>query len=600
MKKKNIGLLLTAVLLCVFSAYSKAEEPTRPTSTPEPTPVPTATPTPEATDLPEGMEELILQVEPQEDLTSKMAWTVFDDSGPVTDYRRNPKEWIHMPAGDKYTRLKIGVLAYRNDAFRHNAAVGTVNDPSGLKMLWEVDTLPSADSTVSRPGNEWTGQPLISKWSVEIREAANMYEEKKAQKALKEVILPGADGLIRFLDLKDGTQTRNAVDPGAPVIGTSCLAPAGYPYLGVMTEVTEHGSKSFLQYNLYTQEELTSGNSSDKETGSDAEKERTDLSSTTEPIESDPASEPFDQVVISSSPVIDRISDTVITAGEDGMLYLINLHCTFDYRDKILAIEPSYTAMSSVIIGDQKPAAVQSPLAAYDKYVFYADMAGILRCVDTNTMAPLWMAETGDAVVSAVALDQRDGDSLDLYTANTLTIRESGDAQIRKYNALNGEEIWRRDFGINKNTDKDIPSGFIASPVIGENELNNLVYYTVTGISDEGCRMLGIADGTPAAVAAISKETGRIIWARELENRCVSSPVAVYDQEGNGWIIQCGENGTILLLEGMTGHEVASLSIEGDIVSSPAVYGDIMVIRTTGSTTGTIYGIQIESGANPE
>jgi len=47
---------------------------------------------------------------------------------------------------------------------------------------------------------------------------------------------------------------------------------------------------------------------------------------------------------------------------------------------------------------------------------------------------------------------------------------------------------------------------------------------------------------------------------------------------------------TILLPDGLTGEKTASLSVDGEIAASPAVYGNIMVVSTTG---GTARGIRI-------
>ena len=69
--------------------------------------------------------------------------------------------------------------------------------------------------------------------------------------------------------------------------------------------------------------------------------------------------------------------------------------------------------------------------------------------------------------------------------------------------------------------------------------------------------------------------------------------MAVYDAEGEGWIIQACSNGTIYLLDGMTGKEISTLQVSGVIEGSPAVYGDTMVIGTTGKDTSYIYGIKI-------
>ena len=102
-----------------------------------------------------------------------------------------------------------------------------------------------------------------------------------------------------------------------------------------------------------------------------------------------------------------------------------------------------------------------------------------------------------------------------------------------------------------------------------------------------------------AALVALDKETGKRAWARGMDSRCESSPVAVYDKDGNGWIIQCMENGTVELLEGLTGKPVATLQVEGQIEASPAVYGDMMVVGTTGKGTSYIYGIRVWDGTEP-
>ena len=70
--------------------------------------------------------------------------------------------------------------------------------------------------------------------------------------------------------------------------------------------------------------------------------------------------------------------------------------------------------------------------------------------------------------------------------------------------------------------------------------------------------------------------------------------VAVYDENGKGWIIQACSNGTIYLLDGLTGDVVNTLAVNGVIEGSPAVYGDTMVIGTTGKGTSYIYGIKIK------
>ena len=196
--------------------------------------------------------------------------------------------------------------------------------------------------------------------------------------------------------------------------------------------------------------------------------------------------------------------------------------------------------------------------------------------------------------MAAIALDLNGNGGLDLYTANMLKNRKSGSAQIRRYDALSGKEIWTVEIGVAKNTKTKEDVGVKASPVIGKNGLDDLVYFTVTGLDAEGRSVLGTGEDAKAALVALEKETGRIRWAKGLADRSEASPVAVYDTDGNGWIIQCVENGTILLLDGLTGEQQASLEVAGNIKASPAVYNDIMVIGTTGKGTSYVYGIQIK------
>jgi hypothetical protein len=124
-----------------------------------------------------------------------------------------------------------------------------------------------------------------------------------------------------------------------------------------------------------------------------------------------------------TSALIDRESDTLIAVGTNGALYLESLGSTFDYNAGVMQISPSVTLMTSKAKGQKNSTlmAVESSPAAYDKYVFYADMGGVLRCVDTNTLKPVWAVETGDSVMASVALDMTSEEGnreLNLYTAN--------------------------------------------------------------------------------------------------------------------------------------------------------------------------------------
>jgi len=193
-------------------------------------------------------------------------------------------------------------------------------------------------------------------------------------------------------------------------------------------------------------------------------------------------------------------------------------------------------------------------------------------------------------------MDMTPDRQLNLYTANMLNNRKKGNSsiQIRRYDAMSGKEKWTAEIGVYKGKKDKTDVGAKASPVIGQNSLSDLVYFTVTGLSADGRTALGLEGEPAAALIALDKETGKTVWAFGLESRSESSPIALYDQEGNGWILQCEQNGTIHLLEGLNGKEISSLNLEAEIEASPAAYNNVVVIGTTGKGTSFVYGIEVK------
>ena len=543
------------------------------------TSVPTATPapvTPEPTVTPP------LTVDAGDDAgTSKITTTVYTSfTKKEKAYSRPAKELIHMPEADKYTKEKLGVMTFRGDNFRRNAAVGTMSaEPTGLAVLWQTEGGKARGTNQMFYGYGWTGQPVIARWSTEVRSHTNITEAKIEKKALKEVIIAGLDGTIRFLDLEDGKITRNSIKLGYAMRGTPSLHPDGFAFMAVGQYARRMKGKSGMiglrQYNLFSQKALKLID------GLDGKYHR-----------------PLNNVgSFETSALIDRVSDTLIAVGTNGALYLESLGSTFDYNLGVMTISPSTTVMISKVKGQKNKAlyAVESSPAAYDRYVFYADMSGLLRCVDTNTLTPVWAAETGDSVMAAVALDLTKDRELNLYTANMLNNRKKGkDIQIRRYNALTGKQAWSVDIGVARGKKDKSDIGAKASPVIGQNRLEGLVYFTVTGLSSDGRSKLGLYGEEKAALIALDKDTGKVVWAYGLDSRSESSPIALYDDYGNGWILQCEQNGTVHLVEGLSGTRVDSMNLQADIEASPAAYNNVVVIGTTGKDTAYVYGIEVK------
>lgn len=59
---------------------------------------------------------------------------------------------------------------------------------------------------------------------------------------------------------------------------------------------------------------------------------------------------------------------------------------------------------------------------------------------------------------------------------------------------------------------------------------------------------------------ALNKMDGTVEWEYELNAAAISSPVAVYNEAGDAWIIQGDQSGNLYLLDGSTGKVCNVLS----------------------------------------
>ena len=583
-------LSVTATPTLVPTTTPTAEPTPEPTE--EPTPEPTEEPTPEPTATPvvtPRLEALAVDSAAPSLIT---VTEIYDDGKKVDSYERAKP--LNMPAGDEYLTKDFGVTTFRGSAFRQNAASGTVTGPTSMSLLWTVEAGSVAGSSRSYYGIGWTGQPLITKWSTDVRPHMNLTDEAKNYPALKEVIVAGYDGTIYFLNLDDGSATREAINFGYPMRGTPTLHPLGYPMMtvGQYARKLKSGTGKDIglyYYSLMDQKVLRLID------GLDRDEERLY----------------YEVGAFDTSALIDRNTNTLVTVGTNGMLYTETLSMKLQGNQVTGGLtyifnEPEQVTMVSHTKNQKTAyAAVESSLAMYGSYAFYADMDGVLRCVDTTTMTTAWAVDTGDAVRAAIALDLEEGEdsnTLWLYTANTVRNRGSkGDVTIRRFNAMTGEEDWAFAIHCAKGTKKDVTfndiivPGAIASPVIGQNELSDLVYFTLSSVSATGAQKLA-GDGAAAMsgmIIALNKQTGAIAWYKAMDSYCYSSPVAVYSAEGRGWIIQASASGTLYLMDGLTGETINTLTVNGTIEGSPAVFYNTLVIGTTGKDSSYIYGVKL-------
>jgi len=467
-----------------------------------------------------------------------------------------------------------GVLTFRGGPLRQNAAYGALKSiPLSLSLRWQesVGSMKLNNSTVY--GIAWPGQPAIVKWYTEARSLMNLNDAKRDTISLKEVILGGQDGKIYFLDLADGQPTRDAINMGAPIGGGVSVATNGTPILGIGQSYSKLANRQvpngYHLFDLLKGKELLLLDGRDKSANSN--------------FSGASGAALFDRQAQRQISEGKGQSMAMVVGGQNGVLYTVELNDVFDHVAGSLRINPAVQRYKSrAEKQDKKYTNIEGSVAMYNNYIYYADIFGVLQCVDINTLSPVWAIKTGDSVLSTPALDfEEDTQHIALYTGNTINRQgRSGVCTIRRYNALAGAEDWAYvvpELHYNKNA----KIGCVASPVVGQQSISDMVIFTVT-------------DGSHGSrVIALAKTDGAVVWTKALDTESQSSPVAVYNGAGDAWLIQAESNGNIHLMDALTGEIIHTLKLEGAIEASPAVYENMIVIGTTGKDTGFIYGIQI-------
>lgn len=484
----------------------------------------------------------------------------FSDFDIVTSDVENPG--ISFGPPESYTDVE-GVTTFRGNHYRNSAAYGTRKvAEKKLELVWTKDIGAASGNGSYWPGVGWTGQPLIVHWDADIRKLMNIKPEYK-DTDLVEVIYPTLDGNIYFLNLEDGKQTRDPINIGYSTKGTGMIDPRGYPILYTGQGLNQNGDnyahQKFRIFSLIDQTELFSI------TGTTPEAFR--LWGAFDP-----------------SPLLDRNTDTLIEPGENGILYRIKLNTRFNRETGELSINPEVTKYRYEGVFNENIGFENSPVF-YRNYLYLADNGGLLQCIDINTLEPVWIANVDDDTDATMVLEET-ADGVFLYTGNEVDIRAGGSGQpayyeckLRKFNALTGELIWERSYpciyqdGVN--------GGLLSTPVIGKNDISNLVIFNI-------CKT---KDWKSGKMVALDKKTGEEVWVKDLENYSWSSPVDFLADDGKTYMIFCDYAGEMHLMDPSDGEVLDTISVGQNVEASPAIYNDMVVV---GTYAKKIYGVRIK------
>ncbi|MEG0630869.1 MAG: PQQ-binding-like beta-propeller repeat protein [Christensenellaceae bacterium] len=486
----------------------------------------------------------------------------------VPNYQR--ADALSFPTANEYTTLK-GVTTFRGNNYRNGGNYGAAEvTEKKLEKIWDINS----GALTKWTGSGWTGQPLIVQWDSDMRQMMNIYDDKKAKETLVEVIYPTMDGKIYFLDLDDGSYTRDPINMGFSVKGTASVDPRGYPLLyvgqgvGMDGEVTWNDTYMYV-YSLLDGQVLYKYGAPQKDAFAYRE-----------------SWQAYD-----SSPLVAADADTLVWPGENGVLYTTKLNSEFDRAAGTVSVTPSnpvkyrYTTplnMDDSQGNDKRWWGMESSAVAWKNYIFFTDNGGWLQCVDLNTMQLVYAQDVTDDTDSSLLLEQTEN-GVFLYTASEVDKQvkegeEKGTAYVRKLNALTGEILWQVPYEcmyVNK-----IDGGILASPVLGKGNLDGMLFYTIarTGTKDDG------------KLVAYDKNTGEPIWTHDMDRYGWSSPTPIYTPDGTGYLIQCDNGGNMKLIDGKTGELLNKISLGKNIEATPAIFNNMIVVGTRGEK---ICGVRI-------
>jgi len=531
-----------------------SSEPTTGTDNTQPTTTPTAPTTPTQQPQPTFTPVHSDSSNPE---NWGVKWEIISQGSIVDNY--TPSQAISFGDPKDYFALP-GIATFRGNNFRDSAVYGTATvSEKTISKAWSSNI----GSLNGWPGSGWTGQPLMVQWDQDTKNVMNMFPDKKAKEGLVEVIYATLDGYIYFYDLDDGKYTRNPINVGMNFKGAGALDPRGYPlmYVGSGDYLSGKAPRMYII-------SLIDGSILYERSGNDAFSQRPNWTA-------------FD-----SSPLVDAETDTLIWPGENGILYTIKLNTQYNKTDGTLKIAPEelvktryYTDRSNnnnYWIGYEPSAVI------VDRYLYISENGGMFFCIDLNTMKLVWAQDTKDDSNSTPVFQWNGMDGGYIYTAPSLhwTAKNgTGYISIYKLNAKTGEIVWEQKF--NCGTVDGVSGGVQSTPLLGKpgTKLEGLILYTIA-------RTPGMWDGK---LVALDTETGKIVWEKHMDNYTWSSPVAVYDKDGNAYIIVCDSVGKMMMLD-EKGTVLSTLSLGSNVEASPAVFQNTIVVGTRGQQ---VFGIKI-------
>ena len=483
-----------------------------------------------------------------------ITWEIYKDGEKTASYNR--EEPIVFEDDDYFQRP--GIATFRGNNYRNETGYGTADVVSKkLSIEWTATTGTLPGGVWS--GSGWTGQPLMVQWDPQAKAAMNLYPEKQAKENLVEVIYPCLDGKIYFLDLDDGSATRDPLDIGLCFKGAGALDPRGYPLLYVGTgDVNYYGDRPKAYIISLIDGKILYRFGVD-----------------------DPLSLRQDNgnwCAFDSSPLVDAQTDTLIWPGENGILYTMTLNTNYDPANKVMDVQPDNHVVTryntSRSNSDTYWLGYEASVSVCEGYLYVSENGGMFFCIDLNTMELVWAQDTCDDSNASPVFERTGEDSGAIYTAPSLHWTkdeyDSGEIKLYKLDAITGQVLWSKPYNVF--TVSGVSGGVQSTMLLGREgtTLEGMLYCTIS-------RLPYLYTGQ---LVALDKNTGEQKWVMDMDNYTWSSPVAFYGADGTGYLAVADYAGYLYLIDGVTGEILDTIQIGSLVEATPAIFGNKLVLGT--------------------
>lgn len=470
-----------------------------------------------------------------------------------------------LPRVRMYPRKEAdSVTMFRGGPLRAGAAHGRLSQlPTSLEPRWTFETSKGFlhEGTAKDWGGSagWTGQPALVQWSADVKAALNVRPDLKDDDSFVEVIVGSLDGWVYFLNLVDGTPSREPtfVDPknptvrsrhlntGNPIKGAVTVHPDGLPLLFVGQGLVEDVRIGSRIYRLTDGEELLLLK------GQDGKAHRR-------------------WGAFDSSPLVDARNDVAWVPGENGLLYRVQLGTSWE--EGALQINPVVHAMSYMPVHHRKHG-IENSMSGWRNLAWFADNGGTMLCLnlETNAIEWTWYGETAADTNASLAVEVVDGVPYVYRGTEHEPNRLGEQTWISRHHGLSGDILW----SVGVPTADVAPmshGGVYGTPAIGRHGAEGLIYVAVSHAPKQN-------HGT---LLALERETGRERWTHVFPRYVWSSPLLVYGPDGQPFVVQADVGGRLMLLDGLSGDVLHEHRTTRLIQSSPSAWNDRVVVPLLG------------------